>query len=168
MPTFLTQSLHFTLLEATSVLTFFIATMILLVPLAGMLCDRVSRRKILLMNAALIALLTVPGFYLMTLQSAAIVFGVMAVFTVLSSLEQAATCVAVVENYPSPARYSGLSISYNLSNAVFGGTAPLVCAWLIGTTQFLLAPAFYIVICAIVTGLVIYFFVPDTRRVELT
>jgi MHS family proline/betaine transporter-like MFS transporter len=141
--------------------------MIFLVPMAGMLCDRVSRRKLLLFNATLIAVVTIPGFYFLCEQNAILVVLILAIFTIASSLEQAATCVAVVENYPPPARYSGLSIGYNISNAVFGGTAPLVCEWLIGRTHFLLAPAFYIVICAMITGLVIYFFVPDTRDSDL-
>jgi MHS family proline/betaine transporter-like MFS transporter len=167
MPTFLMQNLHYSITQASGLMTFFIGTMIVLVPLAGMLCDRVSRRKMLLFNAALIAIVTIPGFYLLGEQSVVLVVVILALFTIASSLEQAATCVAVVENYPPPARYTGLSIGYNISNAVFGGTAPLVCEWLISKTHFLLAPAFYIVICAIGTGLVVYFFVPDTRGADL-
>jgi hypothetical protein len=30
-----------------------------------------------------------------------------------------------------------------------------------------MAPAFYIVLCAVVTGLVVFFFVPDTRDYDL-
>jgi MHS family proline/betaine transporter-like MFS transporter len=168
MPTFLIQNLHYSITKASSLMTFFIGTMLIFVPLAGMLCDRVSRRKMLLFNAALIAVITIPGFYFLREQHFLGVVLILGFFTIASSLEQAATCVAVVENYPPPARYSGLSIGYNFSYAVFGGTAPLVCEWLIGKTQFLLAPAFYIVMCAIMTGLVIYFFVPDTRGSDLS
>jgi MHS family proline/betaine transporter-like MFS transporter len=168
MPTFLIQNLHYSITRASTLMTFFIGTMLIFVPLAGMLCDRVSRRKMLLFNAVLIAVITIPGFYFLREQHFMVVMLVLALFTIASSLEQAATCVAVVENYPPQARYSGLSIGYNMSYALVGGTAPLVCEWLIDKTHFLLAPAFYIVTCAIITGLVIYFFVPDTRGSDLS
>jgi MHS family proline/betaine transporter-like MFS transporter len=167
MPTFLTQKLHYSMTKATSLMTFFIGTMIILVPLAGILCDRISRRKMLLFNAALIAVITIPGFYFLSEQYAVLVLVILLFFTIASSLEQAATCVAVVENYPAKARYSGLSIGYNISSALFGGTVSLVSEWLIQKTHSLMAPAFYIVLCAVVTGLVVFFFVPDTRDYDL-
>jgi MFS transporter, MHS family, proline/betaine transporter len=167
MPTFMTQSLHYSLTCVSILMTCFIAAMIFLVPLAGMLCDRVSRRKMLLANAVIVGIITLPGFYFLLYGYLFLTLLVLAAFTLVSSSEQATTCVAVVENYPAPARYTGLSIGYNISNAVFGGTAPLVCEWLLNATHFLLAPAIYIVLCAILTGLVVFFFVPDTRHAIL-
>jgi MHS family proline/betaine transporter-like MFS transporter len=163
MPTFMTQRLHYSMTLAFSLMGCFVAAMIFLVPLAGMVADRMNRRWMLLTNAVVIAVVTIPGFYFLSTGYLAITLLVLAIFTLASSSEQATTCVAVVENYPPPARYTGLSIGYNLSNAVFGGTAPLVCEWLLHTTHFLLAPAIYIVVCAVITGLTVFFFVPDTR-----
>jgi MHS family proline/betaine transporter-like MFS transporter len=167
MPTFLMQSLHFTFSRASMIMTFFIGLMILLVPLAGLLCDRIGRRKLLLFNAVLIALITIPGFYFILGDNTKVVLLILLLFTIASSLEQATTSVAVVENYPATARYTGLSIGYNISNAVFGGTAPLVCEWLIDKTHFLLAPAVYIVGCAILTGTVVFFWVKETKGCSL-
>jgi MHS family proline/betaine transporter-like MFS transporter len=167
MPTFLMQNLHFTFARASMMMTFYIGIMIILVPLAGLLCDRVGRRKLLLFNAVLIAVITIPGFYYILAGKLTVVLIILALFTIASSLEQATTSVAVVENYPPPARYTGLSIGYNISNALFGGTAPLVCVWLINATHYMLAPAFYIVICALITGMVIFFSVRETRGCSL-
>ncbi|MES2216890.1 MAG: MFS transporter [Pseudomonadota bacterium] len=167
MPTFLIQNLHFSFSSASMMMTFFIGSMIFLVPLSGLLCDKIGRRKLLLFNAGLIILITIPGFYFLLEDQFKVVLLVLGLFTVASSLEQATTSVAVVENYPPTARYTGLSIGYNISNAVFGGTAPLVCDWLIYKTGFLLAPAFYIVFCAILTGSVVYFWVKETRGCSL-
>ena len=148
-------------------MTFFIGTMIFLVPAAGWLCDHVGRRKMLLFNALLIGLITLPGFYFLSGQSSFLIFVVLSLFTISSSLEQATTSVTVVENFPAPARYTGLSLGYNVGNAVFGGTAPLICEWLLTKTHFVLAPAFYIVACAVLTGLVVFFWVPETRGCRL-
>jgi MFS transporter, MHS family, proline/betaine transporter len=167
MPTFLIQNLHFSLTRASTIMAFFIGAMILFVPLAGMLCDQVGRRTMLLFNATLIALITVPGFYFILNDNYYVILMVLLLFTIASSLEQATTSVAVVENYPLPARYTGLSIGYNISNAIFGGTAPLVCEWLINKTHFLFAPALYIVFCAILTTLVVLFSVRETSGCTL-
>lgn len=163
MPSFLMQNLHFTSAKASMLMVFFIAAMIFFVPVAGMLCDRIGRRKLLLFNAAFVALISIPGFYLLLGSQYVIVVLVLTIFTIASSLEQGTTSVAVVENFPPTARYTGVSIGYNFGNAIFGGSAPLICEWLTHKTHFLLAPAFYIVICALITGAVVFFFVPETR-----
>jgi MHS family proline/betaine transporter-like MFS transporter len=167
MPTFLMQNLHYSQAKAAALMTFFIGTMIFLVPLAGYLNDHVNRRTMLLINFCLITLVTIPGFYFLTQPQAASIFLTLAVFTILSSLEQATTSVAVVENFPVPARYTGLSLGYNLGNALFGGTAPLVCEWLLTKTHTIYAPAIYIVLCGLLTGSVIFFTVKDTRNSNL-
>lgn len=162
MPTFLMQYLQFSLAKATALITFFIAAMIILVPLSGMLSDKFGRRKMLLFNAGLITIISVPGFYLLLTAHYIVLLCVLGLFTIASSLEQATTCIAVVENYPTPARYTGLSFSYNVGVAIFGGTTPLICEWLIGKTHMPLSMAFYIMLSAMVTGTVAFFFVRET------
>jgi len=53
--------------------------------------------------------------------------------------------VAMVDLFPPRLRYSGMAIGYNLTLAIFGGTAPLVATWLITKTGDLTAPAWYLV-----------------------
>jgi MHS family proline/betaine transporter-like MFS transporter len=167
MPTFLIQNLKFSLAAASGLMTLCIGAMIILVPLSGFINDHINRRKMLLFNVAIIVLFTVPGFYLLLQHQFYLIIFAVGAFTVMSSLEQATTSVAVVENFPTPARYTGLSLGYNIGNAIFGGTAPLVCEWLLTKTHYLYAPAIYIVICALITGLVIFFSVKDTRNCAL-
>jgi MHS family proline/betaine transporter-like MFS transporter len=57
----------------------------------------------------------------------------------------------MAEIFPTPIRYSAVSLSYNLGNAIFGGTAPLICALMIKQTGWLMAPAFYIAIASLVS-----------------
>jgi len=51
-------------------------------------------------------------------------------------------------------RFSAMAIGYNVTLALVGGTAPLVATWLIKTTGHLTAPAWYLVVIAIVTFIV--------------
>lgn len=168
IPIFLTQNLKFTLYNVSTLITFFIGSMIILVPISGFICDKVGRRKMLLFNSALITLFVVPGFYLLQLDHFFLFIAVLSIFTVASSLEQGTTSVTVVENFPPPARYTGLSVGYNIGNGFLGGTVPIICEWLTATSSYTLAPAFYIAGCAAITGLVVFFFVPETRGKSLT
>src|SRR5699024_9651189 len=59
-------------------------------------------------------------------------------------------------------RYSGLSITYNVSASLFGGTAPLLIAWLIQVTATTFAPAYYLMFAAIVGIIVVSIFVENT------
>lgn len=167
MPSFMTQNLHFTLAQAMRTITIYVAAMIVLVPLAGMLCDYVGRRKLFLFNSMFIMLIAIPGFYFMSSEYEWLVYLVLGIFTIASSLEQGTTAITVVENYPIPARYTGLSFGYNAGAAIFGGTAPLVCEWLISKTSSILAPAVYAVLCAFITGVIVLLFVPETRNKSL-
>jgi MHS family proline/betaine transporter-like MFS transporter len=115
----------------------------------------------------LIFFISVPGFYFLLGNEKWIVIAILALFAIASSLEQANTAVTVVENYPIPARYTGLSFGYNMGVAIFGGTAPLMCEWLISKTGSLLSPAIYVSCCALFTGLVVLFFVPETKGKSL-
>ena len=62
--------------------------------------------------------------------------------------------VAMAELFPARLRYSAMAIGYNITLALFGGTAPLVATWLIKTTGNLAAPAWYLVVIAAVTFIV--------------
>ena len=168
MPAFLTNNLQFTFAHATRLMTVSLAAMLILVPIAGMLSDRFGRRKMLLFNAAFIAIVAIPGFYFLLNQYAVVVMIIIGLFTIASSLEQGTTAIAVVENYPAATRYTGLSLGYNVGVALFGGTAPLVCEWLIGRTHLLIAPAYYVAACALLTGAVVYFFIREKREETLT
>ncbi len=132
-----------------------------------MLCDKIGRRKLLLFNALAVALTVIPGLWLIQSASSTLIFFVLLSFTLISSLEQATTSIAVVENFPVPARYTGLSLSYNLGMGILGGTVPVVCSWLTDKLHSSLAPAYYISFCALITAIVVWFFVPETRHVNL-
>lgn len=168
IPLYMRQSMAYSVLDVSTVISIFIASMIILVPIAGYICDKVGRRKMLLFNAAFVALIVIPGFYLLHQNNVFILLAVLSLFTLASSLEQGTTSIAVVENFPPPARYTGLSLGYNIGNGILGGTVPIICEWLTVSTSSLLAPAYYIAICAAITGLVVYFFVPETKSASLT
>lgn len=167
IPLYLEHFLQLSINTISLLITSSILLMIILVPFAGLLCDKLGRRKMLLFNATFVTLIVIPGFYLLHIEYLMILMAVLAIFTIASALEQGTTSIAVVENFPPPARYTGVSLGYNIGNGFLGGTVPIVCEWIMTKTAYPLAPAFYISSFAIITGLVVYFFVPETERKSL-
>lgn len=57
--------------------------------------------------------------------------------------------------FPVAHRYTGLSISYNMASALFGGTAPLVATMVFERSGSPLAPGWYVSACAVISLLVL-------------
>ena len=76
------------------------------------------------------------------------------------------TAALLSESFPTRTRYTASAITYNVAYTLFGGTAPLVATWLIGQTGSSLAPAFYLVVIALV-ALVGGLALPETSRISL-
>ena len=73
----------------------------------------------------------------------------------------------MAELAPWRVRCSVLSVAYNLSLAVLGGTAPMVGAWLVARTHEIMAPAIYMALACGVT-FVAALLLPGTARHSLT
>ena len=57
----------------------------------------------------------------------------------------------LAERFRARTRSTGIGLSYNLSFALFGGFAPIAVTYLIHLTQTNLAPAFYLMVCALLS-----------------
>jgi MHS family alpha-ketoglutarate permease-like MFS transporter len=122
----------------------------------GALSDRVGRKPQLLVWSAATAVLVVP---LSTLIGPG-VGNLLLVFCVGLGLYTAMTSIApavMSELFPTELRALGIGSWYNLTVALFGGTAPLVIQALPGTTFF-----FYVAIGAVIAFLVILT-MPETK-----
>lgn len=168
MPTLLTQKLHYPALQINQLMIIMTVIMMLVAPLAGMLCDKIGRKKLFLLVSASILIAALPCFYFLSIPTTMFSISIILfIFTMIVSLEQGVSYVAAAENFPLHVRYTGVSMSYNVGAALFGGTTPLICEWLIGKTQSLIAPAFYVMMCAILTSIIVWFFMHDKHGESL-
>ena len=101
-------------------------------------------------------MLSYPLFRLLTHDTFVFILAGQIGFAFLIAVYFAPLPAAIVELFPPRARCSGLSISYNLALAVFGGTAPLVATYLIKETGNILSPSVYLIVSAIVSMIVAY------------
>lgn len=126
----------------------------IVMPLAGLISDRVGRKRVLVTGALLSAAVAVPAYML---ASSGTAFGAVAGQSILAislSIFFGPFGVAFIELFPVKNRFSGAGLGYNIAYVLFGGTAPYVSTWLVGATGSLLAPAYYMVAVAGVVGFI--------------
>jgi MFS family permease len=70
--------------------------------------------------------------------------------------------IIAVRSFPAAVRFSGLSFSYNVSYAIFGGLAPVVLTWWVRSDP--MAPAYYVGGLAILGMLLALAPMSDSRR----
>ncbi|MGI4944989.1 MAG: MFS transporter, partial [Janthinobacterium lividum] len=130
--------------------------LVLAIPLMGALSDRVGRKPLLLACCAAFVVLSYPGFRLML--SGLSGWGVALLqigFDLVIAAFASSGPAALVELFPTRSRTTLMSIGYSLAVAIFGGFAPFIATFLIGSTGTPLAPTFYLIAAGIVSFLTI-------------
>lgn len=135
-----------------------------LLPVAGVVGDRVGRKPMLVAGTVALVLLTVPSFLLVTSGTVASTLAGELLFVVPLCIYGGGCYAFFVEIFDTKTRFTSAAISYNTAFAAFGGTAPLVGTALVAATDNAIAPGIYITAAAaIVLLLLIVVRVPETR-----
>ncbi|WP_131795433.1 MFS transporter [Fluoribacter gormanii] len=147
---FLVKSEGFLLKDA--LVANFIALLVLtiLIPLMGLLSDYFGRKPIFLLGAVGISVFIYPLFvFLLSGNWWHILVGEIMLAIILAPLN-ATVPTMLAEMFPTAIRASGVSIGYNIGQAVFGGTMPLVSLTLVELTGNKYTPAFYIIFWVVI------------------
>ena len=110
----------------------------------GRLSDRFGRKPVLTLACLGYIFLAIPAFMLML---TATVWGLIGALAILGLLTVAVDGIMPSTEpaiFPTHIRYAGFAISYNISTALFGGTAPYMVQYLIGVSGNKLVPGFYL------------------------
>lgn len=146
--TYLVKEAGFLLKDALTINFLALLTMTVLIPFFGLLSDLVGRKPVFLSGVVGLLVLAIPLFWLLSSGSWWLVLTSELAFALLLSPMNATVPTILAEMFPTPIRASGLSIGYNIGQAFFGGTVPLVALGLVQLTGNNLAPAYYVVIWA--------------------
>ncbi|MYW66070.1 glycine betaine/L-proline transporter ProP [Streptomyces sp. SID8379] len=150
MPTYLSDEMGY---SETHGLLILIATMIVLMCIinqVGKLSDRFGRKPLLMTGMLGFFILSVPSFLLVKNGALwAVSLGMLLLGLSLVCL-LGTMSAALPALFPTNVRYGSLSVGYNLSASIFGGTTPLVITALIGLTGSDMMPAYYSMAAALV------------------
>ncbi|NTS33390.1 MFS transporter [Phyllobacterium sp. BT25] len=136
--------------------TICLLTIVILVPIVGLLSDRHGRRPFLIMSCSTIALMTLPALWLiLTTKSFAVIVPVQIVFGLAIALYSGPAPALMAELFPTQNRARLAATSYAFAAALFGGFAPFIADWLINVTGSPYAPALYVVSASLVSLLVV-------------
>lgn len=153
IPTYATKSLHLSGSVAFSATLLAGVILTVVTPLMGLWAERIGRAP-LLWGALLLLVLTLwPAFHFMVSYtsplSLILLVGWMAF---LKSIYFSAVPSVMADLFPAATRASGMAVSYNVAVTLFGGFAPLICTLLIQATGSSLAPGYYLILMALLSG----------------
>ena len=118
--------------------------------LSGRISDKVGRKKMLIGACVGFIVFTVPAFMLLGTMNFWIILIVELFMCLLLTINDGTLASYLTETFPTDVRYSGFALSFNLANAIFGGSASFISFWLIDLTGNAIAPAWYMVAIAVV------------------
>ncbi|MDN5929525.1 MAG: MFS transporter [Pseudonocardia sp.] len=165
MPTYLQDTIGLTSTGTDLLVVIGQVCMMIAIPFAGALSDRIGRKPCWWISLVAIFVLAVPMFWLMAqgLVAAIIGFTVLGLVYVLQLGTISATFPAM---FPTHVRYTGMAVSYNVATAAFGGTALAANQALINLTGNNLIPAMYMMVSCVI-GMIALYFVVETKGASL-
>lgn len=159
--TFLVEKENFLLRDAMFINFIGLLVLTLLIPLFGILSDHVGRKKVLLLGISLVALFALPLFWLLSSGNfTCVLIGQLLLSIGLAGIN-AVVPIILVEMFPTSIRATGSAIGYNVGQALFGGTAPLIALILVESTGNKLAPGVYLFACALIAMIAVKFLRTD-------
>ena len=131
MPTYLSNEMGMSERDSFIASTVSLATYIGLIFLMGRLSDRFGRKPMLVVASLLFLGLTVPLFSLLDHQPLLVILAIQILFGAMLAMNDGTLPCLLAEIFPTRVRFSGFALSFNIANALFGGTAPFIATWLI-------------------------------------
>ncbi|WP_206667941.1 MFS transporter [Teichococcus oryzae] len=165
MPTYLERRLGLSTQQALYVPIIGMLFMMVLLPFAGAISDRIGRKPLWWFSLVGLFVLVIPLYHLMeaSLLGAILGFAALGLFYAPQLATISATFPAM---FPTSVRFAGFAIAYNVSTSLFGGTAPMASSWLIERTGDPLMPA-YLMMAACAVGMLALAFTIETAGQSL-
>ena len=166
MPSYLTGILG---LSELSSLLLVMVVMFVMMPLTlfwGHWTDRVGRRPVIAGGAIGLLVLSIPCLMLIGSGSMWGVFAGLIILGVVHTCFSGTMPATLPALFTTDIRYSALAIGFNVSVSLFGGTTPLLTAWLVDKTHNVMVPAYYLMAAGVI-GLITVFTLRETARKPL-
>ncbi|HUC65499.1 MAG TPA: MFS transporter [Stellaceae bacterium] len=130
------------------------------IPLSGHISDRIGRRKMYLIGAAVMGLFGFLYFGMVDTAIPSAVFIAIVISLIPHDMMYGPQAALIAEAFTPRLRYSGSSLGYQLASVIAGGPAPIIATALFAAYGSGYAVAIYIAACAVVS-LVSAAYMPD-------
>jgi MFS family permease len=140
--------------------------MVVTIPLSGHISDKVGRRPLILVGGLGVAVWAFPYFWLVDTASLPLILVAVTVGFVFQTMTYGPIASFLGELYAPNVRYSGASLSYQLSAIIVSGGTPFLMTALIAKTGSTMPVAAYILVMGLVT-FVCAWFLPETNPAEV-
>jgi MFS transporter, MHS family, proline/betaine transporter len=134
-----------------------------LLPASAWLSDRFGRKPLIVLGSALLTFGAIPIFHLLHTTDPVVIFLGELSFVIAIAIMAGGLVATNVELMPAAIRCTGLAFAYNASIGFFGGTTPMIVAWLIHTTGDPMSPAYWVAAAGLISLLTAVFLIPETR-----
>ncbi len=163
MPTYLSNSIGY---DSTDALVSIIIVMLVLmaaITFVGRLSDRIGRKPVMMAGSLGFLVLSVPCFLLIKMGTVVSVFAGLLILGLCLLPYVSVMSSSLPALFPTDVRYGSLSIAFNISVSLFGGTTPLVVEGLVSGTGNDMMPAYYTMLAALV-GVIAVVTMKETAR----
>ena len=158
LPSFASQTLKIDLSYALWSTTLAGIIYLALTPIVGHYSDRIGRKPMMLACTVLAFVMAYPLFlFLQTHPTFLGLLVVQATAQAVLTLYTGVISTILSEMFPTNVRYTALSVSYGFAVAIFGGFAPYISTFLVRATGNPLAPSFYVMAAALISGIAVVF-----------
>ena len=164
--TYLQREVGLSAAVALDINTISMVVLLLTIPVAGYVSDLFGRRIFMIGIPILLLVLAYPLLWVMHHADPALILPAQIVFALLLGTYGPVVSAVMAELFPREVRCSGMSIAYNLTLGLIGGTTPMVATYMIGRTHDDLSIAWYLMAAAAIS-LVSALYTPETGRAPL-
>ncbi len=119
------------------------------IPLSGYWSDRIGRKKMYMMGAALMLVFAFVYFTMLDTKDPTWIFVAIVLSLIPHDMMYGPQAALIAEAFTGRVRYSGSSLGYQLASLIAGGPAPLIATALLAGFGSGTAIAFYIAACAL-------------------
>jgi MFS transporter, MHS family, proline/betaine transporter len=168
MPMYAVKQLHMPATAAFGVVILNGGLQFILSPVMGALSDRVGRIRIMLTTSILMGVLIYPMFaWLQTHPTVGWLLLLQAIAGIFKAAYSGPMPALMSEIFPTQVRSTGLSIGYSIGVTIFGGFAPTIVETFIHLTGDKLAPSYYVLLAAVLSGVSLVIVAWRMRRARL-